>query len=47
MKTTVDLPESLWRAAKIRAMDERTDLRQVVIAALEAHLKGTRKESGR
>jgi hypothetical protein len=38
VKTTVDLPLSLWRAAKVRAMDERTDLRQVIIAALEAHL---------
>lgn len=47
MKTTVDLPASLWRAAKIRAMDERTDLRQVIIAALEAYLKGARKEGGR
>lgn len=44
VKTTVDLPEALWRRAKIRAMDERTDLRRVIIAALEAYLK-TRKES--
>lgn len=47
-KTTVDLPEALWRAAKIRAMDERTDLRRVVIAALEGYLKTKpRKEGGR
>lgn len=39
MKTTVDLPEDLWRAAKIQAMNERTDLRRVIIAALEAYLK--------
>ena len=39
VKTTVDLPERLWRAAKIRALDERTDLRSVVVAALEAFLK--------
>lgn len=39
MKTTVDLPEPLWRAVKIRAMDERTDLRAIVIAALEGYLK--------
>jgi hypothetical protein len=38
VKTTVDLPEPLWRAAKLRALDERTDLRSVVIAALEAYL---------
>ena len=39
VKTTVDLPEPLWRAVKIRAMDERTDLRAIVIAALDAYLK--------
>ena len=47
MKTTVDLPESLWRAAKIRAMDERTDLRQVVIAALKMYLKTKPKKEGK
>ena len=48
VKTTVDLPESLWRTSKIRAMDERTDLRSVMIAALEAYLKTKpRKEGGR
>jgi hypothetical protein len=39
VKTTLELPEALWRAAKIRAIDERSDFRSVVIAALEAHLK--------
>ena len=39
VKTTVDLPEDLWKAAKVRAMDERSDLRSVIIAALEAYLK--------
>jgi len=39
VKTTVDLPQELWRAAKIRAMDEHTDLRSVVIAALGAYLR--------
>jgi hypothetical protein len=39
VKTTVDLPEAVWRAAKIRAMDERTDLRSVIISALEAYFK--------
>jgi hypothetical protein len=46
VKTTVDLPEELWRAAKIRAMDERTDLRSVIIAALDAHLKAKPKRGG-
>ncbi len=48
MKTTVEIPQELWREAKIRAMDEGTDFRTVVIAALEAYLKTkTRKEAGR
>jgi hypothetical protein len=39
VKTTVELPQELWRAAKIRAMDEQTDLRSVVIAALGVYLR--------
>ncbi len=46
VKTTVDLPEALWKAAKIRAMDERTDLRSVIIAALEQHIKTKPKKGG-
>ncbi len=38
VKTTVELPGDLWRAAKIRAMDDRVDLRSVLIRALEAYL---------
>ncbi|MGQ0733943.1 MAG: hypothetical protein ACT4QD_09835 [Acidobacteriota bacterium] len=38
VKTTVELPGDLWRAAKIRAMDERGDLRSVFIRALEQYL---------
>jgi hypothetical protein len=38
VKTTVELPGDLWREAKIRAMDERVDLRTVFIRALEAYL---------
>lgn len=38
VKTTVDLPEEVWRAAKIRAMDDRSDLRSVIVAALRAYL---------
>jgi hypothetical protein len=42
VKTTIDLPEQLWRAAKVRAIDDRTDLRGIVIAALTLYL-GTTK----
>jgi hypothetical protein len=46
IKTTVELPEDLWRAAKIRAMDERHDLRSLIIAALKTHLKTKPKRGG-
>lgn len=39
VKTTVELPQDLWRASKIRALDDQTDLRSVVIAALRAYLE--------
>lgn len=44
VKTTIELPEPLWREAKIRALDERSDFRAIVMAALEAYLK--RKPKG-
>jgi hypothetical protein len=44
VKTTVELPGELWRAAKIRAMDERADLRTVLIRALEQYLRGSEPE---
>ena len=45
-KTTIDLPAGLWRAAKIRAVDEGSDLRSVIIEALTAHLKAKPKKGG-
>jgi hypothetical protein len=48
VKTTVELPGELWRAAKIRAMDERSDLRSVLIRALEEYLgRGTAQAAAR
>lgn len=38
VKTTVELPEALWKKAKTRAIDEG-DLRTVIINALEAYLR--------
>lgn len=46
VRTSITLPEELWKAAKIRAVEdyERTpDLAAVIIAALEAYL-GRKKE---
>ncbi len=47
VRTTVELPEDLWRRAKVRAVDERSDLRSVIIAALEAYLRTRTREGGR
>lgn len=47
VKTTVDLPESLWRATKMRAIEERTDLRRIIIAALESYLKAGKAGKGK
>ncbi len=48
VRTSITLPEELWKAAKIRAVEdhERTpDLAAVIIAALEAYLG--RKKGGK
>ena len=43
-KTTLSLADPMWRAAKIRAMDEGTSLQKVLEAALALYLKTPRKE---
>ena len=48
VKTSLSLPEDLWRAAKIRAIDERAELQAVVARALDLYLKiKPRKEDER
>jgi hypothetical protein len=46
VKTTVELPHDLWRAVKVRAMDEGSDLRGIIVLALQRYLsrKGARRE---
>ena len=39
VKTTLVLPEALWLRAKRRALDERADLRDVIMKALELYLR--------
>jgi hypothetical protein len=39
VKTTIVLPERVWRKAKDRALDERTDFRSVILKALELYLR--------
>ena len=42
VKTTVVLPASLWERAKVRAVEERTDFRTLVIEGLEMRLKAAK-----
>jgi hypothetical protein len=46
VKTTVELPHDLWRAVKVQAMDEGSDLRGIIVLALQRYLsrKGARRE---
>jgi hypothetical protein len=39
VKTTLLFPELLWQQLKIRAVEERRSLRDLVQAAAEAYLK--------
>jgi hypothetical protein len=45
MKTSLSLPEALWREAKIRAVNEGRNLQDVVADALRIYLKTPRKET--
>lgn len=38
IRTTLELPEELWRAVKVRALDDGS-LRAVILNALEKYLK--------
>ncbi len=38
-KTTIRLPEDVWRAARIRALDENRDFQDLVADALQRYLK--------
>jgi hypothetical protein len=38
VKTTVGVPERLWKRARVRALDERTSLRALLLEGLELRL---------
>jgi hypothetical protein len=46
VKTTVEFPEDLWKAAKVLAVEERRSFQDVVAAALDEYLK-RRKKGGK
>ncbi len=39
MKTTIDIPDALYKKAKIRAIERGQTLKQIVLASLEAELE--------
>ena len=43
MKTSIEIPEDIWRAAKIRAMDEKKNFQDIVAEALREFLKKPKK----
>ena len=45
VRTTLVLPEDLWRRAKVRALEEKCDLRDLLLEGLEIVLK--RPKGGR
>ena len=46
VKTTVRLRRTLWRDARVRAIDDGTDLQTVVSEALAVYLDGGRRRRG-
>jgi hypothetical protein len=43
VRTSIDIPEDLWTAAKVRAVHDKTNLQDVIAAALREYLKKARK----
>ncbi len=41
MKTTIDIPELLYKKAKIRAIERGQSLKQIVLISLEKELEAT------
>jgi hypothetical protein len=44
VKTSLWLPGDLWTRAKIAAVEERKDLRDIIVVALEAYLAARKKK---
>jgi hypothetical protein len=44
VKTTVDIPEPLYKRAKIRAVEEGTTLKDILLTALTQHLDSEARE---
>lgn len=44
VKTTIDIPEALYRQAKTRAVQESTSLKKILLRALERELRSSTSE---
>lgn len=40
IRTTIRVPEKLWQRTKHAAINERVSLQELILKAIEAHLKG-------
>ena len=47
IKTSIEMPRELWRRVGIRAAEEETRRREILIRALEAYLATPAKVPGR
>ena len=47
MKTSIEIPDEVWTAAKIRAVHDRTNLQDVIAAALREYLGIKPKKGGK
>jgi len=47
VKTSLVLPEPLWRRMKLYGLEHKMELREIIIAAVEAYLPKPRKEGPR
>jgi hypothetical protein len=45
-KTTLLIPEALWLQARVKALDERTNLRELLLEGLEMRLGAGKKPKG-
>ncbi|MGH7484049.1 MAG: hypothetical protein ACREMY_00415 [bacterium] len=46
VKTTLRLPSDIWRAARVRALDDRISFQDLVERALHDYLKSASKPRG-
>ena len=43
VRTSIEIPEDLWTAAKVRAVHDKTNLQDVIAAALRDYLRRSKK----